>query len=208
MSEAAPLKKSPLRLTRRRFELFFQSSLVVLGAVLALGFSQWKDSRNDRVRGETALASIHAELLANRREVARAREYHRTLADRFDRLSRQGATQPGWDDFPQGLLSPARVVSTAWHSALATDAVSHIPYPRLLVLSSVYETQSSYARLSDALVAATYRDLIDAGPQALLARYANFGPVQKDFSGKESELLAAYDEAISALERKAGDGAE
>jgi hypothetical protein len=34
------------------------------------------------------------------------------------------------------------------------------------------------------------------GPEVLLARYRNFIPVQRDFSGKESELLSAHDEAL------------
>ena len=188
------------RLKRRRIESIFQLSLVVLGALLAMGFSQWKEQRNDRNRMQTALASIRSELQSNRDEVLRAQRYHASLADRFDRLQQQGATQPGWEDFPQGLLSPARVVSTAWHSSLTTGAAAQLPYSQLLALSNVYETQGSYARLSDALLASTYQDLMRSGAPQLLDRYANFAPVQRDFSGKESELLQVYDRALQALD--------
>lgn len=205
MDNEIPKKRPALFKGRRRADSVFQFTLVVLGALLALGFSQWKDQRNDRARAQAALESIRSELRANRNEVLRAQRYHATLADRFDRLQQQGATQPRWEDFPQGLLSPARVVSTAWQSSLTTGAAAQLPYSQLLVLSSIYETQASYARLSDALLASTYQDLMRGGAQRLLNSYANFAPVQRDFSGKEAELLQAYDSALRKLDTPGPD---
>lgn len=199
MDEIPPRTPRTARWKRRRFELLFQLSLVILGAVLALGFGQWKDLRNDRARMQAAMASIRSELQANRAEVLRAQRYHAMLADRFDRLQRQGAAQPEWKDFPQGLLSPARVVSTAWQSSLTTGAAAQLPYPQLLALSSIYEEQASYEQLSDALLATAYEDLMRGGSRKLLEGYANFAPVQRDFSGKEAELLEAYDRALASL---------
>lgn len=185
----------------RRYEPVLQLALVVFGAALALGFEQLRDSRNERSRAEMAIESLRSELMTNRSEVQRAHEYHLSLADRFDQLHAGGAERPGWDDFPQGLLSPARVVSTAWQSALATGVASRIPYEDVLVLSRIYEAQSSYAKLSDALVASAYQDLMRLGPDGLLERYTNFTPLQRDFSGKESALLSDYDEALREIGR-------
>lgn len=111
-----------------------------------------------------------------------------------------GAAQPAWTDFPQGLLSPARVVSTAWQSAMTTGAAARWSYDELLALSSIYEAQASYARLSDALLASTYQDLMRGGPDNLLDNYANFAPVQRDFAGTEAELVAAYDRVLGTIE--------
>jgi type II secretory pathway pseudopilin PulG len=199
MSDAVQARPSAPRWKRRRVELLMQVSLVIFGALLAFGFGQWKEQRDEQARARVALESIRSELRTNREEVERARRYHAMLADRFEQLEQRGAVQPGWDDFPQGLLSPARVVSTAWQSAMTTGAAARWPYRELLTLSSIYEAQASYARLSDALLASTYQDLMRNGPSQLLDGYANFVPVQRDFSGKESELVAAYDEALDAI---------
>lgn len=185
----------------RRLDLPLQLMLVVLGALLALGFDQWRDARKDRIRAQMALESIRSELRANRDEVARAFDYHQSLANRFDRLKARQASSPAWEDIPRGLLAPAPVVATAWQSALATGAAGHIRYNHVLALSRVYERQTSYVKLSDAMLASAYQDIARSGSERLLARYANFAPLQRDFSGKESELLGLYDAALKTLDQ-------
>ena len=200
MSDAVPPRPPAPRWKRRRVDVLMQASLVIFGALLAFGFGQWKDQRNEDARARVALDSIRAEVRANRDEVERARGYHEALAARFEQLQQRGAAQPAWADFPQGLLSPARVVSTAWQSAMTTGAAARWSYEELLALSSIYEAQASYARLSDALLASTYQDLMRGGPDKLLDNYANFAPVQRDFAGREAELVAAYDRVLGAIE--------
>lgn len=113
MSDAVLPRPPAPRRTRRRVEVLMQVSLVIFGALLAFGFGQWKDQRNEDARARVALDSIRADVRAHRDEVERARPYHEALAARFEQLRQRGAAQPAWTDFPQRLLSPARVVSTA-----------------------------------------------------------------------------------------------
>ena len=85
---------------------------------------------------------------------------------------------------------------------MTTGAAARWSYDGLLALSSIYEAQASYARLSDALLASTYQNLMRDGPDNLLDNYANFAPVQRDFAGKEAELLTAYDQVLGAIENR------
>ena len=79
MSDAVLPRPPAPRWTRRRVEVLMQVSLVIFGALLAFGFGQWKDQRNEDARARVALDSIRAGVRANRDEV-----------ERF--LSRQGVT--------------------------------------------------------------------------------------------------------------------
>ena len=83
---------------------------------------------------------------------------------------------------------------------MTTGAAARWSYGGLLALSSIYEAQASYARLSDVMLASTYQDLMRDGPGNLLDNYANFAPVQRDFAGREAELVAAYDRVLGTIE--------
>ena len=85
---------------------------------------------------------------------------------------------------------------------MTTGAAARWSYDELLALSSIYEAQASYARLSDAMLASTYQDLMRDGPGNLLDNYANFAPVQREIAGKEAELLTAYDQVLGAIENR------
>lgn len=73
MSDAVlPCPPAPRR-TRRRVEVLMQVSLVIFGALLAFGFGQWKDQRNEDARARVVLDSIRADARAHRDEVEHSR---------------------------------------------------------------------------------------------------------------------------------------
>jgi hypothetical protein len=140
---------------------------------------------------------VRAELEANRALVAAARDYHRAVADTFRAVQQRGGTVAP-QHFPQGLVAPGRVVSTAWDAARSTGIVRDMPHDLVLAIGRVYERQEEYGVLARTIGAIAYDELIRRGIHGLVAGFGNYIFIQDEFAEREARLLEAY---ASALER-------
>ena len=93
--------------------------LVVLGAGLALGAEEWRDSRNEHKRVDTALKSIRTELAANKEKVDSARARHLRMMDTLTGYVTRRELPPERVYFG-GVFNPAHVLSTAWETSRAS----------------------------------------------------------------------------------------
>lgn len=178
----------------------FESALIVLSVLLALGMDEWRDGRARQRRVREAVAAVQAELRENRRLVQEAGTYHSALADTFAVLAASGAARPDPGVFPQGLLAPASVLRNAWESAEASGATNEMPYAMVLQLSRVYARQAEYEALARALLEGTYNQLARDGPDALLGRYTHFIALERDFAGRERQLAILYNQVLGATQ--------
>lgn len=174
----------------------FEAAFVVLGVVLALAANEWRQSRAEAARANTALTEIVRELAANRQAVATALDYHRGLVDRIA----QAADTPAklsLRDFSRGFIAPAQVHLTAWSSAAEIGALSNIPYQSVLVLSRVYAQQENYQEQARSVGQIIYAELYRGGTSAIVANSDNLVNVLQTFAYREQQLLQAYDTLLN-----------
>lgn len=195
--EAAPAPpRPPLDWRPVLLEAFF----VVMGVVLALAANEWRQARADSRRAHVALQSIRDELAANREMVAQSLAYHITLADTLRGYAAHGAEAvPDARVFARGFIFPAPIVSTAWETAAATNALHHMPYETVVRLNRAYEQQRTYEFQAEQVGQIIYTRLFNDGYEAVLRNYANLATVVGTFWYRECQLIAAYDETSARL---------
>jgi hypothetical protein len=185
-------------------------TLIVLGAALALGAEEWRDAREQRHRVELALAGIRAELRANQQAVERARDRHRRVRDTLRAYAARAEAPPlavcaGGAVGP--VFAPALPLATAWQAARETGAVATMPYATVLALGRVYEQQTRYRALGDALTQAINVDYQREGLAPYMrARCANFAVLEEDFANREGALADLYAAALREVGAPAGGG--
>lgn len=126
-------------------ELAVESLMIVVSVLLALAANSWADARKEHKLVVQARASFVAEVQANRTRVVDALPYHRALTEAVLRIDSMGGVTsyaawrrrvPIWSGF-----APPDIEATAWQSALATGALSRLPYTEVSSLSGVYTLQ-------------------------------------------------------------------
>ncbi len=194
-----PLRLMPA-LSKQRIAwrpLLLEAFFVVLGVVLALAANEWREYRNHRQHAAQALAGIREELDANRRAVDDALRYHLHLADTLRLFLAQPDGRP--PTFSRGFTDPATMLSTAWETANATDAVSYMDYDDVLLLSRTYAGQRSYEQQKQNVGQLIYARLFDEGFQGVYGNLANLQTILMTFAYRECQLLESYAEAFVHL---------
>lgn len=202
MSDAPPPPLAP----RPRFDwwpVLLEAFFVVMGVVLALAANEWRQHRADARRAHTALEAIGEELEANREAVAQSLAYHFQLDDTLRAFARQASpdAHPDARTFARGFVAPASVLTTAWETAAATDAIGHMPYSRVVQLNRVYEQQRKYEAQAEVVGQIIYQQLFSQGFDQMLRHYRNLNTIVGTFWYRECQLLETYDTALDALGR-------
>ncbi|MGH7677253.1 MAG: hypothetical protein ACRENU_02225 [Gemmatimonadaceae bacterium] len=175
-------------------------SLLLFGAILALGADQWRESRAGQRRTALAIAGIRAELTENLARVEGARVHHLMMADTLGAYAHRRELPPEGVYFG-GVLRPAPVLSTAWQTARETGALSELPYSLLLHLAPVYETQDRYRAMGESLAQGVMLEAQRRGAIAVFREgFANFILVEQDFANREAVLARRYRQALASLD--------
>jgi type II secretory pathway pseudopilin PulG len=173
--------------------------LIVLGAVLAYVGEEWRDARHKRERVETALNSIRDELEANAALVSQARAKHLFLIDTLGKLVNSHQFPPP-TIYTNGMWNPANVTSTAWQTARETGTLADLPLATVLEIAPVYADQDRYRAYADGIAVSILTDLRRTSVDAVTREhFAQFIPLDIDFSNRERVLLAEYTHAIRRL---------
>ncbi len=193
------MKASTLNWRATLLEAFF----LVLGVVLALGASNWRENRTNRQRADVALNSIIEELHANHEAVTEAIAYHSHLLDTLSRymgrFHNEPARFPGRDVFNKGFTNPAVPLSRAFEAASATGVIEFMPYEKVLLISQVYKNQEQYEIQSRSVGQQIYGRMFDQGTDGVLQNYRNLTQIIGSFVYTECGLIAAYAEVLPAL---------
>jgi type II secretory pathway pseudopilin PulG len=119
--------------------------MIVVSVLLALAANSWADAHKEHKLAVQARESFVQEIQANRSRVMQALPYHRALTDVVLLIDSTGGVPsyaawrrrvPIWSGF-----APPDIASTAWQSALATGALSRMPFREVARLSNVYTLQ-------------------------------------------------------------------
>lgn len=126
-------------------QVFFESALIVVSILVALGLDEWSEKRQDAEVVQHALSNFLIEIRQNSARIDHAAPFNRGL--------RQVLNQHYLDDDVTSvdefvsmveIYSPAGLQSAAWETALATGSLAKMDYNLVTALSLTYSLQSRY----------------------------------------------------------------
>ena len=123
---------------------------VTLSVLVALAIGDWHEERQQRKQAEQALQGIAAECESNQRNLERRLAYYTTVRDGLQRkIEAQGADAPalpvkGWKG-----LYPVLLRNSAYRTAVATDAFSHMEFSLADAISRIYALHEFYVLFLD-----------------------------------------------------------
>jgi hypothetical protein len=174
--------------------------LIVLGAILAFGADELRDTRKRQERVGAALASIRTEITANIDLVEHARAHHLHVIDTLQYYRSRNALPP-LDVVYGGVFNPAPVSGVAWQAARESGALSDMKYGTILLLAPAYETQEQYRALTDAVAQSLENDVRREGMERVMRdRFAQFIDLATDFKNRERYLLERYRTTLKKLD--------
>ncbi len=179
--------------------VLFESALITMSILLALGLDEWREGRQDEETVVQALSNFVSEIRRNKARVDDAAPFNRGLRDVLDRRHRDGDIHAGGEfiDIVES-YNPVVLQSTAWETALATGSVSKMEYKLVSALSLTYGLQSRYQQSTRDGMA----DLMS--PENLMAdriEWAIYNSVRylDHVTSMETELGVVYEEAESVI---------
>ena len=180
--------------------VLFESALIVVSILVALGLDEWREDRQDEETVQLALSNFASELRQNQERVDDAAPFNRGLRSVL-RNHYQDEDIESVEEFVNmvGSYAPVVLQSTAWETALATGSLAKMEYYLVSALSLTYSLQNRYQLLSRSGMA----DL--TSPQNLsedklnLAIYNSIRYLD-DITSMEEELGVIYNEAFTVLQ--------
>ena len=181
-------------------QVMFESALIVVSILVALGLDEWRQKREDQELAQNSLSTFIIEIQQNRIRVEDAAPFDQGLRQVLQSHYRDDDIG-SVDEFVSMVesYSPAALQSTAWDTALATGSLAKMEYTVVTALSLTYSLQNRYARVTQTGM----HDL--TSPQNLsndklkLAVYNSIRYLDS-VTTLETELAITYSEAILVIE--------
>ncbi len=129
--------------------VLFESMLIILSILVALGLDEWRDDRQDAENIEHALVNFMGELQQNRARVEDAAPFNQGLRHVLNRRQEVKAIE-SVATFINIIESynPVVLQSTAWETAIATGSLAKMDYNLVSALSLTYSLQNRYQQIS------------------------------------------------------------
>ncbi len=129
--------------------VLFESTLIVLSILVALGLDEWRENREDEENVQLALSNFASELQQNQARIEDAAPFNRGLRNVL-RNRYQTDDIRSVDEFVNMIESYVPVVlqSAAWETALATGSLAKMEYSLVSALSLTYSLQNRYQLVS------------------------------------------------------------
>ena len=185
----------------------FESFLIVISILLALTVAAVQEDRELEQLVERSLANFEYEISQNRSRIDDIYPFHLGLHSVLTELDAKEGTGSAvefrniLDSFQSAVL-----LTSAWETALATGALTHMDYEIVSALSLTYSIQNRFQELHHSGL----RELLSAAnlsnenmPATTYAAIRYMGDVTR----AESELQVVYQQALELIETNDEDGA-
>jgi len=179
--------------------VLFESALITVSILLALGLDEWREDRQNEQTVEQAMSNFLREIKQNKARVDDAAPFNKGLRDVLSRRYKDGdiTSTTEFIDIVES-YSPVVLQSTAWETALATGSVTKMNYSLVSAMSLTYGLQARYQEAARVGM----EDLIR--PQNLSAELldvAIYNSVRylDNATAMETELSVVYGEAELVL---------
>jgi len=177
-------------------------SVFVVGSILmALAVDEWSQQQEYRELADQSLAIFEREIRQNRARLADATPYHTGVRDFLGNLRQLDEPPMDVRDVMEGVTAPV-LVNTAWETALATGALTHMDFEVVSALSLTYSIQEGFEesiRLDRPRFSGTEAMSRDRRLQAQQA-YDYVLALVRD----EAELLSVFDQALEMIATNRG----
>jgi hypothetical protein len=180
--------------------VLFESALIVLSILVALGLDEWRENREDEENVQLALSNFASEMLQNQARVEDAAPFNRGLRNVL-RNRYQTGDIGSVDEFVNMVESYVPVVlqSAAWETALATGSLAKMDYDLVSALSLTYSLQSRYQLTSRSGMAELTSPQNLSEEKLNLALYNSIHYLD-NITSMEEELGVIYNEAFSVIQ--------
>ena len=184
----------------------FESALIVISILLALTVAAVQEDRDVEELVERSLASFEYEISQNRSRIDDIYPFHLGLHSVLTELEAKEGTGSA-EEFRNILDSfqSAVLLTSAWETALATGALTHMDYEVVSTLSLTYSIQNRFQELHNFGL----RELLSAAnlsnenmPATNYAAIRYMGDVTRG----ESELQVVYQQALELIYTDDEDG--
>ncbi len=180
--------------------VLFESTLIVLSILVALGLDEWRENREDEENVQLALSNFASELQQNQARIEDAAPFNRGLRNVL-RNRYQTDDIRSVDEFVNMIESYVPVVlqSAAWETALATGSLAKMEYSLVSALSLTYSLQNRYQLVSRSGMAEL------TSPQNLSEQKLNLAVYNSiryldNITNMEEELGVIYEEAFLVIQ--------
>ena len=192
--------------------VIFESALITVSILLALGLDQWRENRETEATIRQAMSNFLSEIRQNKARVDDAAPFNQGLHDVVDQRYKNGDIRT-MSDFISIMdsYSPVTLQSTAWETALATGSLANMDYGLVTALSLTYGLQSRYEQTNRGAISRLTSPQILSNDTSDLAIYNSLQYLE-DVTSMETELAVVYSEATGVIElnrnRLSGDSDE
>jgi len=180
--------------------VLFESALIVMSILVALGLDEWRENREDEETVQLALSNFVREIQQNQASVEDSAPFNQGLRSVL-RNRYQTDDIGSVDEFVNMVESyaPAVLQSTAWETALATGSLAKMEYELVSALSLTYSLQNRYLMASRSGMAEL------TSPQNLSEEKLNLAVYNSirylnDITSMEEELGVIYNEAFAVVQ--------
>jgi type II secretory pathway pseudopilin PulG len=185
--DQADAPETPLRGARSRAWIgraAFEAALIVFGLVGALLIDEWRDTRERNERVRAALASIDAELEANRAALQSAIANHDTVI-----ASLQASTPSAI--YQEVIISGAPFSAVAWDAARDAGVTNELDHTTLLALGHAYRALAEYMAARTVFTNYLYTNDLPALRHRPLALVGWLNDLRAQARGAEKRLASA-----------------
>ena len=166
----------------------FEAALIVFGLVGALLIDEWRDTRERNERVRAALASIRAELEANRTAFRAAIANHESVIARLHESTTTAVYQGS-------IINAAPFSAVAWDAARDAGITNELDHATLIALGHAYRALTEY--IAERTVFTNYLYINDI--TALRQRPSALVGWLSDLRGRGPDIEKRLDEALRAL---------
>lgn len=183
-------------------QVLFESALIVVSILVALGLDEWRENRQNAEVIHHALSTFLNEVQQNKARVEDAAPFNEGLRNVLHSHYLEDDID-SVDDFVSMLesFSPAVLQSTAWETALATGSLAKMDYNLVAALSLTYSLQSRYQQANRSGITEITSPQNLAEGRLKLSVY-NSVRYLDSITGMEAELGVVYSEAALVIRRE------
>ena len=180
-------------------QVLFESALIVVSILVALGLDEWRENRQDAEVIRHALTTFLNEVQQNKARVEDAAPFNEGLLNVMHSHYLEDDIE-SVDDFVSMLesYSPAVLQSTAWETALATGSLAKMDYNLVAALSLTYSLQNRYQQANRSGITELTSPQNLAEGRLKLSVY-NSVRYLDNITGMEAELGVVYSEATRVI---------
>lgn len=179
-----------------------ESVLVVGSILLALAVDEWAEEQEYARLADQSLSIFEQEIVANQRRLEDAAPFHQGILQVVGQMRFAPPAEIDLQSVMEGLQSPV-MLNTAWETALATGALTHMPVEVVSALSLTYSIQERFTVQSRA-----ERPRYSWGQQVSAAEvtaraqevYQYLAALTRD----EAELRTVYEQALEMIRARRG----